>query len=408
MKKLLQKKPSQQVTRPAFQKPEQPQYMVQWEEAGLELVENDFGVLFQRVVHYAEDYKHGSIPLNSFYEALDLWNRANFEHPYSLNVDENVLFFDTETTGLRGVGTYIFLLGFIEPTEQGFTLTQYVLADPSNEAAMLFESKLWQKNATIVSYNGKSFDWPQLQMRWTLNQQHIPKIREQRQIDLLHSSKRIWKDDLSRMKLKQVEEEKLGFSRKDDIPGYLAPIIYLDAVKSGVPDALMKVLYHNEWDLLSLITLYSRSTQLLFEQELEETATTFTNIGKWYADLKEKNQSKKVLEMVTSKYNMLEAKDAHFYLAQQLKREKAFDTAIESYLTALHFVDERKQMKIYEDLAIIHEHHLKEYELAKKYTSAGLNLVKQSNIWKPQQQQLKLKQWENRMNRLEMKNSRKY
>ena len=56
-----------------------------------------------------------------------------------------MLFFDTETTGLKGVGTHIFLLGFLEIDEEEFVLTQYVLADPANEAALLFESKLWQR-----------------------------------------------------------------------------------------------------------------------------------------------------------------------------------------------------------------------------------------------------------------------
>ena len=41
----------------------------------------------------------GTFPLNSFYEALALWEQADFEHPYAISFDENVVFFDTETTG---------------------------------------------------------------------------------------------------------------------------------------------------------------------------------------------------------------------------------------------------------------------------------------------------------------------
>lgn len=119
-------------------------------------------------------------------------------------------------------------------------LKQYILADPANEAAFLFESKFWQANQTIVTYNGKSFDWPQLQTRWTLNREHLPPLREHQQIDLFHSSKRIWKNDLSRMKLTTVEQQKLGFQRIDDLPGHLAPMVYLDAVRSGDHDMLFK------------------------------------------------------------------------------------------------------------------------------------------------------------------------
>ena len=302
MKKMLgkkAKKPKANDPKPVFRKPDVPSYTTRWEQAGLTRIDNDFGIVYLREVHFPFTYQHGHYELQEFFNAVAKWQHADFSHPYALNKEESVLFFDTETTGLKGVGTQIFLLGFLEVTEEDFVLTQYVLADPAHEAALLFESKLWQKTATVVTYNGKSFDWPQLETRWTLNQKVLPKLRAQRQIDLLHSSKRLWKNDMERMKLKSVEEEKLGFLRNGDIPGYLAPIIYLDAVKSGVPDALMKVLLHNEWDLLSLITLYIHSTNLLFEEMDDESATTYTNIGKWYGDLKEVAQSVKVLEKVT-------------------------------------------------------------------------------------------------------------
>ena len=58
--------------------------------------------------------------------------------------------------------------------------------------------------------------------------------------------------------LPAIEEEKLGFFREGDIPGHMAPIIYQDAVKNGRAELLMKVLVHNEWDILiSCCTLYS-------------------------------------------------------------------------------------------------------------------------------------------------------
>ena len=303
MKKMLGKKTEQKQEKPKFIKPDRPAYTERWQQAGLELVENEFGVLFKREVQYPFSFQHGHYQLGELFAALKRWKLQAEDHPFAILEDETIVFFDTETTGLKGAGTHIFLLGFLEANEEGFTLTQYVLADPSNEAALLFESKMWQRHVTIVSYNGKSFDWPQLQVRWTLNQQQIPKLKQQRQIDLLHSSKRLWKDDLSRMKLTQVEQEKLGFYRQGDIPGHLAPIIYFDAVKSGNAATLMKVLLHNEWDLLSLITLYIHSTNLLFDAiGTEESATTYTNIGKWYGDLKERKTSAEILTAVTTHF----------------------------------------------------------------------------------------------------------
>ncbi len=109
-------------------------------------IDNDYGIVFKRQVHYPFTYQHGHYQLQSFFDALVKWQSAEFEHPYALEMDEKVLFFDTETTGLKGVGTQIFLLGFLEVTDEDFVLTQYVLADPGHEVALLFESKLWQKN----------------------------------------------------------------------------------------------------------------------------------------------------------------------------------------------------------------------------------------------------------------------
>lgn len=403
MKKMLEKKPvtaKQKVEEPAFQKPARPSYTEQWKRAGLTVVENDFGIVFKRQVSYPFSYQHGYYQLKTFFEALKKWQDAEFDHPYALDMEESILFFDTETTGLKGVGTHIFLLGFLEVAEESFILTQYIMADPAHEAAFLFESKLWQKSATVITYNGKSFDWPQLETRWTLHQKTLPKLRSQRQIDLLHSSKRLWKNDMERLKLKSVEEEKLGFSRKGDIPGHLAPIIYLDAVKSGVPDALMKVLHHNEWDLLSLITLYSHSTYLLFEQDQEESAKTFTNIGKWYGDLRESTQSVRVLEKVTSKFDALEAGHAQYYLAIQHKKNKRYSEAIDSFVASLHFVEARTKLHALEQLAILYEHQMKDYEQALYYTQEGIRLIQDHEQWRAEQKQKWEISWEKRLRRL--------
>lgn len=399
MKKMLGKKTETKQEKPAFIKPDVPNYIGTWQQAGLTLVENDFGVLFKRVVTYPLTYRHGHYELQELFDAIGLWEQSE-EHPYAVTSDETLVFFDTETTGLKGVGTHIFLLGFLETDGEEFTLTQYVLADPSNEAALLFESKLWQRTATIVSYNGKSFDWPQLETRWTLNQAYIPKLRQQKQIDLLHSTKRLWKNDLEKMKLITIEQEKLGFQRVGDIPGFLAPIIYLDAVKSGQADALMKVLHHNEWDLLSLVTLYIHSTQLLFQKEISDSAVTYTNIGKWYNDLKQKNTGINVLTTVTEHFGITDTGLAHFYLAMEQKRACQYEQAAKSLIKALPAIDIPFQIRAYEQLAIIAEHHLRDYEEAKVYTQTGLQLISSHEKWSSLQKEKQFSKWEKRLHRI--------
>ena len=401
MKKLLGKKTTDKQAKPQFVKPAAPRYMESWIAAGLTAVENDFGLLFKREVRYPSTYQHGLYKLRELDEAITMWEEAGVAHPYALSSDETLVFFDTETTGLKGTGTHIFLLGLLEERGNEYVLTQYVLADPENEAAFLFESKFWQGEKTILSYNGKSFDWPMLETRWTLNQNIIPKLREQKQIDLLHSTKRLWKNDLEKMKLVQVEEEKLGFKRDGDIPGYLAPIIYFDAVKSGNADALMKVLQHNEWDLLSLITLYIHQTKLLFSSNAE-SAITYTNIGKWYGDLKQQTISESVLTNVTENYRAQETSLAHFYLAFQQKRNAQFEAASSSFEKALPGISLKQKIQALEQLAMLYEHQFKKYERALYYTEKGIEYVKKSTLSQEQKTKQLLK-WEKRLHRIEKK-----
>lgn len=404
MKKLLgKKKEVKEESQPKYQKPSRPSYVKNWEDAGLTLIENDFGVLFKREVRYPLDYKHGKVNLSSFFHAVDMWQNSNIDHPFSIDSNERVIFFDTETTGLKGVGTYIFLLGLLEFCEREFVLTQYVLADPSNEAAFLFESKFWKQQTTIVTYNGKSFDWPQLETRWTMNQNALPKLKQMRQIDLLHSTKRLWKNNLERMKLTLVEEEKLGFRRIGDIPGHLAPIVYLDAVKSGNAHALMKVLVHNEWDLLSLVTLYSISTNLLLVDEIQDSAITHTNIGKWYGDLKNEEKAQNVLYNVTDNFDAHEAGNAYFLLAFQQKRKSLYKEAAISFEKSLVTIEPRQKLKALEQLAMLHEHQFKDFQNALEYTQKGIELIENHYFLKEHQKVNAVEKWYKRYNRVENK-----
>ncbi|QBK25884.1 ribonuclease H-like domain-containing protein [Ureibacillus thermophilus] len=403
LKKMLGKKKTEECPKPSYPKPEKPAHIDEWEKAGLSIVENDFGVLVKRQVRYPISYKHGRYKLEQFFHVVEKWEKANLEHPYAIHYGEKVLFFDTETTGLKGVGTHIFLLGLLEVDEEEFVLNQYVLADPANEAAFLFESKLWKQGYTIVTYNGKSFDWPMLQMRWTFHKNYLPKLQIPRQIDLFHSSKRIWKNHLEKVKLMKVEEEKLGFKRENDIPGFLAPIIYADAVKSGDATGLMKVLQHNEWDILSLIVLYIHSTKLLLDQQLQDEAITYTNIGKWYKDLKELKQSEQVLLTVTEHFDEKETGLAYYYLAFQQKRNKQFKESIVSFQKAIHTIDGRKKLEAYEQLAMLYEHQMKDVSKAMQYTIKGIEMLQESDFLSEKQKKSRLEKWDKRLQRLKTK-----
>lgn len=395
LKKQLKK--AKDVARPTFKKPIPPPYVAAWEKAGLTAYTNDFGTYFLREVYYDKSMIHGHFTLAEYFTAKQKIQEAQVIHP--LVSDQELVFFDTETTGLKGVGTQIFLMGELHEEEEGFRLKQYVQADPAHEAAMLFATSMWRESTPIVTYNGKSFDWPQLETRFTLHRQQLPPLKKRAHIDLLHTTRRLWKKDMTSMKLTTIEEDKLGFTRDNDIPGFLAPIIYADAVRSGVPDQLMAVLQHNEWDLLSLITLYTQSVYLVLE-EAKDNVITHTNVGKWYADLKDHERSQAILQRVTTNTAYQDTYDAYFYLAWQYKKNKQPQQAYEAFQQALPQLAEVQQLQAYEELAKLSEHTYKDYEKALEYCNEAIQCIMMSTRLKNPTRANKLMAWQKRQRRL--------
>lgn len=380
MKKLLKKDQPQKIPEvPSQRKIQSPQYEEQWLRAGLLKEENDLGIVYKRVVTYPSNYRHGHFTLSGIQQTLERWKEEKLSHPLSPDLNKPLLFFDTETTGLKGAGTLIFLIGFIEYTGSAFTLTQYVLPGPEHEAAFLYATKFWEEQKSIVMYNGKSFDMPMVETRWTMNRNELPPLLRHTEIDLLHGSKRIWKNEMDTFKLTTVEEEQLGFFRDGDIPGHMAPIIYQDAVKNGRAELLMKVLHHNEWDILSLVTLYIRSTDLLLNKKTYSTETIGTNIGKWFADLKSFDRSKAVLEQVISQSETRHPM-AYYHLGFLFKKEEEFEKAAMSFSIAAEGLDGRERIIAYEELAKLFEHKLKELQKALSITREAIHLLKREKL----------------------------
>ncbi len=361
MKGMLKNKPTQKQQPKAA---ERPLHEDKWNKIGLELVENKFGFVFRKKIIYPLDTRHGSVILNELDPVLKAWEDTEFDHPFKLKEQDPLVFFDTETTGLSGTGAYIFLIGLLVKRSDHFEMMQYIMPDPSHEAAFLYETGLWKTDDPIIfSYNGKSFDWPQLTSRWTMHRQILPKLPVPRQIDLFHGTKRIWKNELARMKLSTIEEEKLGFMRQGDVPGYLIPAIYLDAVKSGFPDGLAKVLYHNELDILSLVSLYVLSSNLLMEDMESETSGAYTNIGKWYADLKQFDQSAAYLEHVTVERGASSAL-ARYLLAIQKKRAGQPEEAVKLFKEAAPHLRGSIEVEAWIHAAKLYEHQLRDLDQA--------------------------------------------
>lgn len=167
----------------------------------------------------------------------------------------DLLFLDTETTGLAGgTGTHAFLvgLGFFDGSE--FVLRQFFMRSPADELALLEELRaLLERFRVLVTFNGKSFDWPLIDTRFVLHGYRLKFDFDH--LDLLHPARRIWKHRLSSCSLTSLEQGVFGISREGDVPGYLIPQIYFDYLRDGDARRLQPVFFHNREDIVTLARL---------------------------------------------------------------------------------------------------------------------------------------------------------
>lgn len=174
----------------------------------------------------------------------------------SVPLPGDLLFLDTETTGLAGgTGTLPFLLGLARLEGEALCLRQYLLTGFAGEAALLEHARPWLgAGRYLVSYNGKCFDLPLLVTRHRLRRLACP-LEGKPHLDLLHPTRAafgsLWPD----CRLQQAERQLLGLVRRDDLPGWLVPQVWTDFLRTGALGEMPRVLEHNKLDVLTLAAL---------------------------------------------------------------------------------------------------------------------------------------------------------
>lgn len=172
---------------------------------------------------------------------------------------QDVLWLDTETTGLAGgTGTYVFLLGIAYIADGEVVLRQHLLHDIGYERAFVetIQAEIEPFRA-CASYNGKSFDLPLLRTRWVMTLRSEITVDESH-LDLLHPARRLWKDRFGSTGLKQLEESIFDEGRTNDIPGALIPDAYFHYLRKRDPTIIAPVLEHNARDIVSLVRIADR------------------------------------------------------------------------------------------------------------------------------------------------------
>lgn len=204
-------------------------------------------------------------------EKLSRKTRTALENP------EKWLYLDTETTGLAGgTGTYAFLTGIAWWDAGGLQVEQFFMRDFADEHSVLSElAERLAERPVLVTFNGKTFDWPLLESRFTMTRR-IPAPKLAAHLDLLHPARALWKLRLGSVRLIELEREvldsvRLGWHRDEDVASALIPQFYFDYLRGGSAQPLAAVVRHNQLDLRGLAALFCKINTMLACEDPGET-----------------------------------------------------------------------------------------------------------------------------------------
>ena len=180
---------------------------------------------------------------------------------------------DLETTGLAGgAGTQAFLVGCARLDGDGVTVRQFLSPGFEHERAQLATLAEWMCDRShLITFNGRTFDVPLLEMRFSFNRLawpwgHLPHL------DALHPARRFWRDrpelagpdpDESSCSLGVLEKRLAGLHRVGDVPGFEIPARFFQFARDGRAEPLEAVLEHNRLDLLSTLLVCARAASLV-------------------------------------------------------------------------------------------------------------------------------------------------
>ncbi len=195
-------------------------------------------------------------------------------------------FIDTETTGLAGgAGTLAFLVGVATWEEAKLVLHLIFMRNPAEEpAALSYLTDVLRGATGLVSFNGRGFDIPILQARYIVNRM-VPAVLDLPHLDLLLIARQLWRDHLASRRLGELERQVLGVVRTEqDLESALIPMLYRQYLESEDPTDMARIFYHNEVDVLSLVSLLIHTARMIVRPETMALAPgEWAGVGRVYA-----------------------------------------------------------------------------------------------------------------------------
>ena len=272
-------------------------------------------------------------------------------------------YFDTETTGLAGgTGTLAFLLGTAEIRDGNIVISQVHLPGPGHERPMLqWLAARIEASTLLLSFNGRSFDWPLLKSRFVMNR--LPPPPERPHVDLLHCARRVFRHHLDELKLSTLERRVLDVHRSDDIEGALIPAAWFDYLRTGRVAVLGRVLSHNERDVRSMVDLVNRLVAAWEERHpvLPATALGLATVAARHGD------DARALRFLSLATQGRVAEHAWSLEAELRRRRGEYRQAVDALLRAVARTTTPAPLHL--RLAKLYEHRLHDFALARQHAA---------------------------------------
>jgi uncharacterized protein len=214
------------------------------------------GPLHVRTLHLSGAHRVGRAPVTAAKRASsELLALLALDPSLSSCQPTGALYLDTETTGLGpGAGTVAFLVGLAFWQDGVLVCEQLLVRQLGEEVPVLARvARRIREASMLVTFNGKSFDLPVLRTRFVMARLAWPP--EPPHLDLVHVARRLHKTRNIGARLGTVEREVLGFVRENDVPSGEVSACYLHFLRTSDPRALMGVVEHNTWDVVSMASL---------------------------------------------------------------------------------------------------------------------------------------------------------
>ena len=307
-------------------------------------------------------------------ELVSRKTRAALEDP------EKWLFLDTETTGLAGgTGTYAFLIGLASWDAGGLQVEQFFMRDFAEEHSLLQElTQRIAERPVLVTFNGKSFDWPLLESRFTMTRSiAVPKLAAH--LDLLHPARALWKLRLGSVRLVELERHildapRLGWHRENDVSSALIPQFYFDYLRGGPAEPLVGVVRHNQMDLRGLAALFGKINEMLSESSGAVNGVESLDLFGLSRFLQRRGEDDRAHSACSQALAIgLPAEfrpKAHRELAQMAKRRGEHAQAAEILLEII--ADPHDGLHACEQLAIYYERHAKDLVKAVQFSELAI------------------------------------